>query len=113
MAGVVLFPDSYTHPAGVTAPASINTANLNYAANSWSGEDWTKMEKAGCVFLPAGGNRSGTTMSNVGTGGYYWTSTSTGSYVYRVFYTAAKVTTTGSTGYRYAGNSVRLVHDAN
>jgi hypothetical protein len=113
VAGVVLFPDSYTHPAGVTSPASINTANINYAANSWSGEDWTKMEKAGCVFLPAGGYRNGTTMDNVGTGGYYWTSTSTGSYAYRVFHTASRVTTSGSNYYRYFGYSVRLVHDAN
>ena len=113
VAGVVLFPDSYTHPAGVTAPASINTGNINYAANSWSGEDWTKMEKAGCVFLPAGGYRNSTTMSNVGTGGYYWTSTSTGSSVYRVFYLSNKVTTSGSNYYRNYGYSVRLVHDAN
>ena len=111
--GVVLFPDSYTHPAGVTAPANINTANTNYNANTWSGANWTKMETAGCVFLPAGGYRSGTTVTNASEGGYYWTSTPTGNYAYRVFYTMSAVNTSTSTSYRYTCYSVRLVHDAN
>lgn len=113
--GIVLFPDSYTHPTGVTAPNSINSYNISFANahNTWSGDDWTKMEKAGCVFLPAGGYRNGTAMTSVGLGGYYWTSTSSEGYAYRVFYTMSTVNTSTSTNYRYSGYSVRLVHDAN
>ena len=115
--GVVLFPDSYTHPAGVTAPASINTENVNFT-NSWSGDDWTKMETAGCVFLPAGGyRRNGNIVNSAGTGGYYWASTPTGDSnyysVYKVFYNTSKVTTSNTNANRYTGYSVRLVHDAN
>ena len=35
---------------------------------------WKKMEKAGAVFLPAGGNRMGTSVSSVGDVGRYWSS---------------------------------------
>ena len=45
-AGLVIFPDSYTHPDGVTAPASINTTGAAFNSNSWSGADWTNMETA-------------------------------------------------------------------
>lgn len=56
--GAVLFPDSYTHPLA-TAINSENTATANYETNTWSLDEWTKMEEAGCVFLPAANNRSG------------------------------------------------------
>ena len=111
VAGVVLFPDSYTHPAGVTPPASINTANVNFTANSWSGDDWTKMEAAGCVFLPAGSYRNGTTITIAGTGGYYWSSTPNGTFSYRFFCSVYGVGTNYDN--RYQGYSVRLVRDAN
>ncbi len=111
--GIVLFPDSYTHPTGVTAPNSINSDNISFANahNTWSGDDWTKMEKAGCVFLPAGGNRIGMAMTSLG--GYYWTSTSYEGYAYNVYYTMKTVNTSTSKDYRYKGQSVRLVRDAN
>ena len=113
--GIVLFPDSYTHPTGVTAPNSINSYNISFANahNTRSGDDWTKMEKAGCVFLPAGGNRNGTLITSVGLGGYYWTSTSSEGSAYYVYYTMSTVNTSTSTDYRYSGYSVRLVRDAN
>ena len=111
--GIVLFPDSYTHPTGVTAPKSINSDNISFADahNTWSGDDWTKMEKAGCVFLPAGGNHIGMVMNSLV--GYYWTSTSYEGYAYNVNFTTKTVNTSTSKDYRYKGQSVRLVRDAN
>lgn len=113
--GIVLFPDSYTHPTGVTAPNSINSDNISFANahNTRSGDDWTKMEKAGCVFLPAGGNRNGTIVTYGGLYGYYWTSTSSEGSAYNVYYSMSNVNTSTSTDNRNNGCSVRLVRDAN
>ena len=113
--GIVLFPDSYTHPTGVTAPNSINSYNISFANahNTRSGDDWTKMEKAGCVFLPAGGYRNGTVMISGGLYGYYWTSTSSEGSAYNIYYSMSTVNTSTSTDNRNNGCSVRLVRDAN
>lgn len=65
--GLIIFPDYYTHPDGITA---VYTAAVNNAAASkWSnmsltGEQWSEMEKNGCTFLPVGGYRTGTTALN-------------------------------------------------
>lgn len=113
--GVVLFPDSYTHPAGVTAPASTNTANADYTTNnSWTSDDWTKMEAAGCVFLPAAGRRNGTSVDNADSGGDYWSSSPDGSSAdnaYSMYFNSGSL---GPAGYdiRYRGFSVRLVRPA-
>lgn len=73
--GVILFPDSYTHPSDVKQPSSINTANAAYTVNSYNATEWGKMETAGCVFLPAAGYRDETkTVRNSGSYGCYWSS---------------------------------------
>lgn len=110
--GVILFPDVYTHPEGVTAPTGINaTGNAGWNGNSYSGDDWMKMESAGCVFLPTAGYRGGTTVYYAGSGGYYWTSTPDPSYAYNtchVYFDSSNLSPTYSS-YRYYGLSVRLV----
>ena len=92
--GVVIYPDNYTGAA-------------------YAGSDWNNFEAAGCVFLPAGGNRIGTFITSVSLGGYYWTSTSSEGSAYYVYYTMSTENTSTSTDYRYNGCSVRLVRDAN
>ena len=72
--GIIIFPDTYTHPAGVDAPVSINTANAAFTVNNYNDAAWAKMEAAGCVFLPAAGKRAGATVSGAGTDGRYWSS---------------------------------------
>ncbi len=111
VSGVVLFPDSYTQPDGVTAPASANTANADFSTNTWSSDDWSKMEEAGCVFLPAAGNRNGTSVNNAGSYGYYWSSSphgSNASAAYYVFFYSGGLNPVNY-NYRYVGASVRLV----
>ena len=110
--GMVIFPDSYSHPAGVTAVASANTANAAFTTNTWSGEDWTKMETAGAVFLPAAGYRNGTSVYVVGSSGYYWSSTPNdgSNNVYYLYFNASKVSPANN-GNRYYGRSVRLVRN--
>ena len=77
--GVILFPDTYTHPDGVTAPTGVN----DIYATGWNGNnytiaDWTKMESAGCVFLPGAGYRMGESVNDPGIFGAYWSATSSG-----------------------------------
>ena len=77
--GVILFPDTYTHPDGVTAPTGVNAiGDTGWNGNNYSSADWTKMESAGCVFLPAAGYRDGTSAVSPGIFGAYWSATSSG-----------------------------------
>ena len=67
--GLILLPDTWTTPAGINF-----TPSDSYATNSYSAEQWTVLEAAGAVFLPAAGKRVGSSVSEVGTNGQYWTS---------------------------------------
>ena len=110
--GIILFPDTYIHPAGVAAPTGINKTNDNnsWNNNQYSAQDWAKMEAAGCVFLPAAGQRTGTTLESVNVIGHYWSSsrkTFSGSYML-FFYD----TRFGSTTFSFkSGKAVRLVRN--
>ena len=77
--GVILFPDTYTHPDGVTAPVGVNAGDATgWNGNNYTIADWTKMESAGCVFLPAAGYRDGESLVSPGIFGAYWSATSSG-----------------------------------
>jgi len=108
--GVILFPDTYTHPDGVTAPTGVNAEDATgWNGNSYTAADWTKMESAGCVFLPAAGTRNGTAMNGPGTYGYYWSATpNTTGTAYRVYSNSDYLSPENSTNRRF-GISVRLV----
>ena len=111
--GLILFPDSYTHPSGVAQPVGINDSNNSgWNGNNYSASDFELMEQQGAVFLPAAGSRSGTSVNYVGTDGGYWSSSNMGSggawiaYFYNI--------ELGVGGYdrnRFLGRSVRLVQD--
>ena len=52
--GLILFPDSYTHPDGTDFTPGVYNDASDYTATV-SLEGWSLMEAAGCVFLPATG----------------------------------------------------------
>ena len=110
--GIILFPDTYTHPDGVTAPTGVNeTGNTGWNGNSYTAEDWTKMETAGCVFLPAAGYRNGSRVNNPGSFGDYSSATPYGTdKTYGVFFGSGNLTP-ASEGSRFYGLSVRLVSE--
>ena len=116
--GVIIFPDSYSHPDGVAQPESINTRFSGFGSNVYSSAMWTLMETAGCVFLPAAGYRNVLDVSEVGNYGYYWCGNTSG-YSDARFYsfcTNSILPANEGAGYnkaRYFGCSVRLVRDAN
>jgi len=69
VSGVIILPDEFTPPQGFTF-----TKGASDYANSYDVSFWADMESAGAVFLPAAGYREGTTVSDVGTNGKYWSS---------------------------------------
>jgi len=110
--GVILFPDTYTHPDGVTAPVGVNAVDATgWNGNDYTAADWTKMESAGCVFLPAAGYRNGSSMENPGTYAYYWSATPNSSdNPYYVRFNSDALNP-ASWSYRNRGYSVRLVRE--
>ena len=76
--GVILFPDTYNHPSGVSAPKKQNINTVEVYTNNFNqyGEaDWLQMENAGCVFLPLTGILVNEEYSH-DYWGLYWSSTS-------------------------------------
>jgi hypothetical protein len=72
--GVVLLPDDWV--GTYYTLAFINNKTAHYDSNVISEDDWNNfLESKGAVFLPAAGTRSGTTVSNSGSRGMYWSST--------------------------------------
>ena len=105
--GLVLLPDDWTLPNGVTFTAGTGSG---FTTNTYTTNQWQKMEAAGALFLPASGARSGTNVSNVGLFGYYWSSTFSNEYSAERMYFNGDVMALGG-GIRYFGLSVRLVRD--
>lgn len=112
--GLVLFPDNFTMPSGMSYPSGINTSSASFNGNSYTESQWSRMEGAGCIFLPAAGERAGagTLVGSVGTSGYYWSS------MYSDEYASWEMLFNGGDLFmrdifRNLGLSVRLVRDAN
>ena len=110
--GVILFPDTYTHPDGVTAPTGVNATDATgWNGNSYTAADWTKMETAGCVFLPAAGYRNGSSVNNPGSCGDYSSATPSGTdKAYELYFSSSSLNP-ASLGSRFYGLSVRLVSE--
>lgn len=123
--GLIIFPDTYTHPSDVAVPVGINIFDTNsepysdlWRANQYTSEQWGKMEAAGAIFLPIGGRRKGNAVDQLGPEtftGRYWSTVaanSTTSYVLYILATESQ-TAIGTKNYWqvYGGFSVRLVRD--
>lgn len=112
--GLILFPDRYIHPYGVANPEGINeTGDAGWDGNSYDVADWTKMEEAGCVFLPTAGYRtgiSGNIIGGVDKRCEYWTTTH-GTWDNAAIFLNVESgrMDTDADGFRYSGRSVRLV----
>lgn len=57
--GLLLFPDVYTHPAGVPQPNNINVTGSLCSDNSFTLAQWRQMEAVGATFLPCSSTRWG------------------------------------------------------
>ena len=106
--GMIVFPDTYTHPDGTGFTAGTYNTFSNYTATV-SLEGWALMEKAGAMFLPCAGYKSrGETWKGVGTQGCYMTTTATGGNYYDPWFDPNFVSLT-ETSYQSTWSSVRLV----
>ena len=115
--GLIFLPDNWPYPAGVTFKPGFHSSSDStecYAAyQTFTKEQWSKLESAGAVFLPAAGSRSsGTNVNYVQYRGNYWSATETESAssladCLSFFSSSANV----GGFYRETGRSVRLVKD--
>lgn len=109
--GVILLPDNWNK--STYSLSKTNTIDASFSSNRISQSDWqSKFESNGAVFLPAAGNRNGTSVYNGGSGGSYWSATYYGSghAYYMDFYDSPLLT--DFWGSREDGQSVRLVCSA-
>ena len=98
--GFILLPDEWKLPAGLSFTGKNDT---------YTSDEWSVMEAAGAVFLPAAGSRNcGGSVYYVGSDGEYWSSTPDGSeYAWYLYFYSSRVNMNNN--YRCGGLSVRLV----
>ena len=111
--GLILLPDNWVCPAGVTFKSGCHSNDgVDYYAayQTFTAAEWSKLESAGAVFLPAAGNRFGSYVCSVQYYGNYWSATEglRISALYLYFGSGG-----ANLGYddRYGGHAVRLVKD--
>lgn len=112
--GLILLPDNWSCPSGLyfrTGFSSYEGEDYYASYQTFSAEQWAKMEQAGAVFLPAADYRDGTSMaSGFRLHGYYWSSTNSGSS--EGYYLHFDSDSSNISDYsRDDGHSVRLVKD--
>ncbi len=109
----LLLPERFVAPSGMKV-VQINNSTFEckqYDVNYYTAEEFKRLEDVGVVALPCGGGRGGTSMYNVGSYGYYWSSSANGSYNAYVFrFNSTGVLSNYGTNRDY-GRSVRLVQD--
>lgn len=108
--GIILFPDDYQHPSGITVPKNINNPSIDFAAtnNNYTQSQWQSMQTNGCVFIPITGQRSGSIISDLEKG-HYWSSTKSGNNPLSLLFDASAVNTSLGASSSF-GCSVRLAH---
>ena len=108
--GLIFLPDNWICPDGLTfRPEFHSSSGVLY--QSYTIEQWSKLEAVGAVFLPYAGNRNGFYVSYVQCSGDFWSAsdrTSQHAYSLNFYYGAVGMVA----GYdRHFGASVRLVKD--
>ncbi|MGM9818793.1 MAG: hypothetical protein ACI30B_07430 [Paludibacteraceae bacterium] len=111
--GLILLPDSWTCPEGITFKsgfASEYSVEAYGVYQTFTLEQWQKLEAAGAVFLPASGRRDGSSIGSVQDVGYYWSATPYDSFIaYSLRFLS--LVAVWYDNYRYYGQAVRLVQD--
>jgi hypothetical protein len=120
--GVILLPDNWSTPVGLSFTASttrglewngtyyFNEQADNYTHNAYTEAEWSRMESAGAVFLPAAGYREGTQVSLVGKAIDYWSASLHGTMAGGISGNSKRLHPQ-SDGDLYYGDCVRLVKD--
>ena len=112
--GLILLPDNWVCPDGLifksggVAYRDCEGADCYAGYQTFTTEQWSKLETEGAVFLPAAGWRWGARVMNVKFQGAYWTATSDDG-IGPTIDTAGPTVHSGTPN--YVGRSVRLVKD--
>ena len=109
--GLIFLPDTWVCPEGITFKSGFHSSHGIYyyaAYQTFTAEQWSKLEDAGAVFLPASGNRFGSEVRNVQKLGYYWSATEGNDNYAGYLYFYSDVASMYSNNRNY-GQSVRLV----
>jgi uncharacterized protein (TIGR02145 family) len=112
--GLILLPDNWTCPSGVTFKSGFHSnCGVDYYAayQTFTAAEWSKLESAGAVFLPASGLRLGSGVHYVRDRGYYWSATEYNSYYAACLYFYSNEADMSNFNYHSYGQSVRLVKD--
>ena len=105
--GVILLPDDWS--SSTYSLSNTNNSGASFSSNTISASQWTTLESAGAVFLPAAGFRHGASVGNVGSLGCYWSASYDGSDgAYYVIFDDSGLGANYGIGRSY-GRSVRLV----
>ena len=111
--GLIFLPDNWTCPAGVTFKSGFHSSyGVEYYAayQTFTADQWSKLEAAGAVFLPAAGYRNGSNVYNVQNHGFYWSATEDySSSAFSLLFSSGGASMRGY--HRSFGLSVRLVKD--
>ncbi|MCR5017936.1 MAG: hypothetical protein K6A64_03995 [Bacteroidales bacterium] len=104
--GMILFPDNYSHPEGLSDSIKNVINGGDYTTVAISDDDWSKLDLAGCVFLPAAGERGSEYNNTDQEVFFYWLATNQAPI-------SAHYASGFSTGFgmRLSGYPVRLVQD--
>ena len=102
--GMIILPDEWTLPAGLTF-----TPGNSAWSNTYTIAEWTQMEAAGAVFLPASGSRAGDKLPTAAEANGLYRSSTNAYYVY--FSSNGLSVCTNSDNYYQYGDAVRLVRD--
>ena len=113
--GLIFLPDNWTCPSGVTFKSGFHSYDgVDYYAayQTFTTDQWSKLEAAGAVFLPAAGCRDGSDVGSVQYGGNYWSATEDSYNGSRAGYIDFSTAAAYMNFYdREYGRSVRLVKD--
>ena len=111
--GLILLPDNWTCPSGVSFKSGLHSNDgVDYYAayQTFTVDQWSKLEAAGAVFLPASGYRFGSFVYTVQDYGDYWSAAEFDSYYAGGLGFNSDEAYMGS-NYLFSGLSVRLVKD--
>ena len=114
--GLIILPDNWICPADITFKSGFTGGSysgvLFYGYQTFSVNQWSKLEAAGAIFLPAAGSRYSNSVNNVQYLGRYWSATEcNNNQTYYTYFDHSEVIMNNF--YRYKGHSVRLVKDIN
>lgn len=108
--GIILLPDNWN--TSTYTLHDTDSDNASFDSNEISSSNWSTLQSAGAVFLPAAGSRDGTSVSGADVSGYYWSSSCYNDYYASLLGFNNTSLSPYQNDYRYYGQSVRVVCNA-